>query len=242
MAELQIEPNRSALIQTAADMAVISLRDMLSYGNNVSWVLAGGSTPLDIYKRLSEYYMNKVDWSKIQFFLGDERIVPLHDPQSNWQQISQIFLDKLDIEKDHKHRPLYELSAEEAAKSYTQTLEALKHDDIGVPRLDYLWLGIGEDGHTLSLFPGNSAANQQSLVVPVHDSPKPPPDRISLSLDSLSNVGECLIIVSGAEKSEAFKKAQAMDPSLPIVQAVNVIEKFGGKVKWLVDEQVSVSI
>jgi 6-phosphogluconolactonase len=239
MAEIQIELNRAGLIEVAANMAANSLTNFLISNDRVCWALAGGNTPLQIYKKLADSYQTEIDWHRIDFILGDERIVPLHDKDSNWQQINNVFFDKLDIKKEAQQRPLYELSAEEAAKSYGQTLEKLKTNDEGLPKIDYMWLGMGEDGHTLSLFPGDDIANMEVLVVPVHNAPKPPPDRISLSLKALRNVKECLIIIVGLEKSEALKKAISQDSSLPIVQAVNTIEMSGGKVTWLVDKQAA---
>jgi 6-phosphogluconolactonase len=188
------------------------------------------------YKLLAEQYRDSVDWSKVTVVLGDERCVPLNHPDSNWFQIASAFLGTIPLSDSNKLRPPYELPAGQAAEQYGSLLESLPHNDQLIPRFDLVWLGIGEDGHTLSLFPGHPALTvTTSLVIPVHDSPKPPPDRLSLTFYALANTTHCFIMASGPAKSEIIAQAMADNSALPIVQAINVVEANGGTVRWLLD-------
>jgi 6-phosphogluconolactonase len=118
----------------------------------------------------------------------------------------------------------------------------LLEDKQDIPKLDLVWLGMGEDGHTLSLFPGQEFLDESSeLVLPIHNSPKPPPDRISLSLKALKNVTQCFILAQGAGKAEVVARALKQDLSLPIARAIKTIESGGGKVNWIIDKAASTS-
>lgn len=107
---------------------------------------------------------------------------------------------------------------------------------IDPPRLDLVWLGVGPDGHCLSLFPGFPELEAvDRAVVGVHGAPKPPPDRISLTLAALTGANRLVVLVSGAEKADAVAKARAGDASLPITRAVATVQDAGGSVTWLLD-------
>ena len=107
---------------------------------------------------------------------------------------------------------------------------------IDPPRLDLVWLGVGPDGHCLSLFPGFPELEVvDRAVVGVHGAPKPPPDRISLTLAALTGANRLVVLVSGAEKADAVAKARAGDASLPITRAVATVQDAGGSVTWLLD-------
>jgi 6-phosphogluconolactonase len=111
--------------------------------------------------------------------------------------------------------------------------------DNGLPRFDLLWLGLGEDGHTLSLFPQHSGLSPSSeLVVPIHESPKPPRDRISLSLRALQGTQNALVLASGPDKKQAVMDAKT-NFSLPISLATSIIATHEGTVQWLVDKDAA---
>lgn len=108
------------------------------------------------------------------------------------------------------------------------------------PRLEVVWLGVGPDGHCLSLFPGRPEVEVgDRLVVPVHGAPKPPPDRVSLTLAALSGVERLVVLAAGAEKAAAVARARAGDPELPITRAVATVEAAGGTVTWLLDRSAA---
>lgn len=217
-------------------MAVTRISEAIRNEGRATWVLAGGRVPMVAYGMIAGKADEAVDWSKVSFLIGDERCVPFDDPESSWSQIEDALLSHLDLSPSVK-RPSTERSAEEAADNYETYMSHLPHDSRGYPVLDHVWLGIGEDGHTLSLFPGHpSLEPTEEFVIPVHDSPKPPPDRISLTLAALRGARDCLVITAGEGKADIVRRAFDGDTSLPIVQAINEIEAAGGTVTWLLDE------
>lgn len=231
MNNLHVYDDKTALAEAIAQKTIDILSQVINERSSAVWVLAGGSTPLLAYDIIAQKYANALDWSRVTVVLGDERMGPLDDFNNNWHAIFQI-LNKLPFKKI---RPDSTLTAEESAEQYAHELQKLpkKHD--GVPRLDVMWLGIGPDGHTLSLFPNhNSIIPTSKLVIPVHDSPKPPPDRISLSLRALLGVESALVIASGNDKRNAIASALS-GKRLPITLATDIIATHGHRVDWLVD-------
>jgi 6-phosphogluconolactonase len=239
MAEIKIVSDKAAIAASAAETACIELAKAIEHKGRANWVLAGGSTPIAAYGLINSKYINRLDWRAVRFLIGDERCVPKGSPEANWVSINQSLLSKLSINVEQMLIPKYDLNAELAATDYISQLELLKIENNNSPRLDHVWLGIGEDGHTLSLFPGQTALNLTELVVPVHNSPKAPADRISLSLYGLKNVGSCLVIASGETKSKIVASAIKQDEDLPIVNVCRQIENNGGQVTWLLDQEVA---
>jgi 6-phosphogluconolactonase len=226
--------NAEDLAREVAGRTCDVLRQALSAKDKVLWVLSGGTAPMKAYEVIASQYSSALDWSKVVFAIGDERCVRSGSEDSNWEQIRKVLLYKLPVDEHNLLKPRYDLSAEEAAADYSAQLSALKSGD-KLP-IDLLWLGMGEDGHTLSLFPNNPALNNdKATVVPVHDSPKPPPNRISLSLGALAAAKHCFVIVRGQEKTASLTRALQGDTDLPVVKVCEAILRGGGKVTWLVD-------
>ena len=205
--------------QFVTEQSVQILREAITKYGHATWVLAGGSTPNIAYQYIAANYMDSIDWEKVAFIIGDERIGPLDDANNNWSNIEQIFLRF--ITNARFLRPKSYLTAEEAAVDYTQQLITLPKNHNDTPRFDLTWLGMGEDGHTLSLFPNHSDFNPEdtALVSPVHNSPKPPSDRISLTLYALQGSTKTFIIATGNAKQSSAIEAQKESSSLPIALA-----------------------
>ena len=222
---IQTYDSAAAVAEAAAQQAVELLHDAVHAHGSATWVLAGGTTPNLAYSILASGYVDRLDWSKITFVIGDERIGPLNGPDNNWQAIEELFLQH--VPEATFLRPKSDTSAEEAAAEYEQHLKAL-------PRFDLVWLGMGPDGHTLSLFPEHTdfAALDTRLVVPIHNSPKPPADRISLTLHALHTSEQIVVIATGESKRDALAQALTPGSHLPVAQAAAVKENT----LWLVDE------
>lgn len=218
--------------EALAKQTVAALQKSMDEYSSVTWVLAGGSTPLAAYKVIADKYQETVDWSKVTIIMGDERIGPLDGPDNNWRAVHEIIGSLPTV----KLRPRSDLPAEEATFDYEQQLAALPLGDSGVPRLDVVWLGVGQDGHTLSLFPQHeSMLPSGGLVTAVHDSPKPPADRISLTLRALQGALNVFVIATSADKQPAVNEALHRGHS-PIAVATNIVETHGGTVTWFVDK------
>lgn len=235
MANLQVFDDSTQLAKAAAKLTIDILKETIDDYDRAVWVLAGGTSPLLVYKTIVANYRNAVNWTKVTVVIGDERIGPLDGLDNSWQAIDAI-IGGLPITK---LRPMSDLSAEEAAEDYSQQLMNLPKADSGLPRFDLIWLGLGQDGHTLSLFPRHeSLLPSNGVVIPVHHSPKPPKDRISLSLRALQGAQNAIIIASGADKKDAVTKAQKSS-NLPIALAASIIETHDGNITWLVDKSAA---
>lgn len=176
-------------------------------------VLAGGTTPGHIYQMLAK---EPYDWSQWEFYLGDERCLPVDSTERNSQMALDTFLNHIDVPVENIFFIPAELGAEEGAKAYAATIQNK------LP-FDMVLLGMGEDGHTASLFPGH-IHNEKELTHAVYNSPKPPSDRVSLSASCLSNSDQVLMIVTGAGKKECVDAWKNAEP-LPIAQ-ISAITKL----------------
>jgi 6-phosphogluconolactonase len=225
------------LAEAAARAAVADLEAAVEAHGTATWVLAGGGTPVAAYRRLAASDLRAgVEWERIRVAMGDERCVPVTDPDSNWGQAAAALLDHVPVPASHLLRPQGELGAEAAADAYQAALAGLPPAPGGSPRLEVVWLGVGEDGHCLSLFGGRPELEvDDRLVVAVHDSPKPPPDRVSLTLAALAGTERLLILAAGAAKAEPVARARAGDDRLPVTRAVAAVRAAGGSVTWLLD-------
>jgi 6-phosphogluconolactonase len=177
--------------------------------------LAGGTTPERCHELLAELVD---DWSRVHVWLSDERAVPPDDPDANFAMVRRSLLDRIDIAPANVHRVLGELGADAAADAYERELrEQVVGGPDGLPLLDVVMCGMGPDGHTCSLFPGRPEAEvDDRLVVPVHDAPKPPPDRVSFTLPLLHAATRLLLLVSGEAKRAALDRVRAgADPATP---------------------------
>lgn len=159
-------------------------------------VVAGGSTPKRAYRLLAE---RPLAWGRVTVLFGDERCVPPSDPESNYRMAKQELLDR--VHPGSVHRMPAELGAEEGAQLYDRVVR-------GLSPLDLVLLGMGPDGHTASLFPGHPALDAPGCAAPVHGAPKPPPDRVSLTLGALREARRVVFLITGDDKAEALARAQ----------------------------------
>ncbi|MDO4909776.1 MAG: 6-phosphogluconolactonase [Corynebacterium sp.] len=182
--------NRDALMdKAAADIA--ALINSVEGPSHV--VLTGGTVGVGTLERLRD---QKIDWSQVHIYFGDERNVPLNDPESNEGQARAALLDHIDIPEQNIHGwRMGELSLEEACERYATLLPA---------KFDLHLLGMGGEGHINSLFPDTPAVKEETkLTLPVTDSPKPPAERGTLTLPAVHRAKEIWLLVSGPEKAEA---------------------------------------
>jgi 6-phosphogluconolactonase len=192
-----------AVAQRAADTV-----ERLAAGREVFHLaLAGGSTPERCHELLAE---RDIDWSRVHIWESDERAVPPDDEESNFLMIRRSLLDRIEIPEANVHRVAGERGAEAAADAYEAELRA-------VGRLDVVMCGMGPDGHTMSLFPGHPEVGiEDRLVVAVHDSPKPPPDRVSFTLPVIRDARHTMLLAAGGSKADALGRVlERIDPATP---------------------------
>lgn len=170
--------------------------------------LAGGTTPERAHELLAPLVS---DWGHVHLWVSDERAVGPEDDDANWKMVRRSLLDRIEIPDENLHRVLGEEGAEIAAAGYDAEIRGLvPAGPHGVPAFDLIMAGMGPDGHTLSLFPGHPELDiTDVLVAPVHDSPKPPPDRVTFTLPLVYASPRVMLLVAGAEKAEALARVLA---------------------------------
>jgi 6-phosphogluconolactonase len=175
--------------------------------------LSGGTTPGRTHELLAR---ELEDWANVEVWFADERCVGPEDPESNYRMVADTLLGTAAIAPAHVHRMEGELGPADGAARYARALRehAPLGDDRQLPVLDLIVLGIGPDGHVASLFPGSATlhADEGELCLGVSDSPKPPPQRITLSLAVLHAARRCLLLATGASKADAVS-AMLAEPS-----------------------------
>jgi 6-phosphogluconolactonase len=238
MAKINVYPSNQELAEAAAKNTVDTLKAAVDNKGHAIWVLSGGTAPQAAYGVIADKYSDYVDWQNVYLLIGDERTVEIDSEDSNWEQI-KTNIDKLNFKKENISLPPYTKDNVSDAKSYSDKIEEL-FSSLNSNEIDLLWLGMGEDGHTLSLFPGQSVIDDTSgaLVLDVDNSPKAPPKRITLSLKAIENVAECFCLTSGASKKDVFIKVKAENIDLPIVRVTQFLEKHATSVQWFIDENV----
>lgn len=199
----QVFATADALQADAVKMISAAAQSAISARGEFHIVLAGGGTPRAVYESLAGM---RTDWSAWHIYFGDERCLPPNHPERNSSMALQAWLRHVNI----PHMQIYmipaELGAVRASQEYAKLLQGLDYFDL-------VLLGLGEDGHTASLFPGQECGADPSdpTVLAVHDAPKPPAERVSLSAWRLSRARQVMFLVAGAGKRDAVNKWRAGD-------------------------------
>ncbi len=210
-------PDPQALACAAAGFIAGRIAAVMAERNRCHLALAGGGTPRAAYLLLRDM---AVDWSRLHIWFGDERCLPVGHAGRNDAMANRTLLQRAQLPAAQLHSIPAELGPIAAARLYSGQLSAIE-------RLDIVLLGIGEDGHAASLFPGNAAMEIDAPAVPVCDAPKPPSQRVSLSLKTIRQAGERIVLVAGGGKSEPVARILAGE-SLPAAMI--------GEAIWFVDK------
>jgi 6-phosphogluconolactonase len=209
------------VLETAEEVAAAAAGEIaaaIGSGAARTVVLAGGSTPRRAYELLAD--IPNVAWGRVTILFGDERCVPANHADSNYRMAREALLDR--VAPATVHRMPAELGPDEGAELYSPVVASLAP-------LDFVLLGVGEDGHTASLFPGHPALDAKGWTLGIHDSPKPPPERVTLTLPVLRAARRVLILATGAGKADAVAKAKRGEvPSGMIAGA-----------RWLIDREAA---
>jgi 6-phosphogluconolactonase len=208
-------PDAETVAQRAAAHIERQLRQAREARGVAQLALSGGTTPGRCYELLGA---DTEDLDGVEVWFADERCVGPQDEESNYKLAADTLLERAQIPPERVHRMLGELGPEAGARSYAQELArdvvTASTDDTHPPVLDLIVLGIGPDGHVASLFPGAATldAGVGAVCLGVHDSPKPPPERITLSLAVLQAARECVLLATGPSKADAVS-AMLGEPS-----------------------------
>ncbi|MGZ3715498.1 MAG: 6-phosphogluconolactonase [Ktedonobacterales bacterium] len=234
---LEILENPQAVARRGADLFARLSTDAIPRSGEFRVALSGGSTPRTLHTLLaSDPYRDLIDWSKVQFYWGDDRYVAPDDPESNFRMAYDTLLQFIPIHEAQMHRIHTELpDASAAADLYEQELrEDFRLAPGELPRFDLIFLGIGPDGHTCSLFPHTAALKVTDRLVVANYVPKLHTDRITLTFPVINNAANVVFLVAGADKASALSVVLEGPPD-PEEYPAQLVVPTDGDLYWLVD-------
>jgi 6-phosphogluconolactonase len=207
---LRVFPDAEAVARYAADAVAGRIGDARRDGRDLHIALAGGSTPKRAYELLADI---EGSWKHVHLWLGDERCVPEDHPESNARMVRESLYANARAEPPELHAVPAPEVPEDAAWLYGLELR----ERVPAAIFDIVLLGMGPDGHTCSLFPGHPVLDvAHALVAPVRNSPKPPPERVTLTLPVVRAARFTLLLATGEEKRDSLARALAGDQAIPL--------------------------
>lgn len=233
-AELIVPGDYDATLHYSVDHFITLCRDAVQDHGAFYVALSGGSTPKAIYELLSNReYNDEIEWEKVHLFWSDERSVAPDHADSNYHMAMKAGFAKMDIPPDHIHRMVAEADIEENAHAYEKTIRKV----LGDRTFDLVMLGMGEDGHTASLFPGTEALKAKGAAVP-NFIPEKKTWRMTLTFETINAASHIVFYVMGASKKEMLARVFSTPPSLPC-QKIGTIDN---PALWIADEAASSAI
>ena len=211
--DVVVEPDADRLAAAVAGALVERLGAAQAARGTASVVLTGGGIGIAVLEQLAARTGDRLDWTAVDVWWGDERFVPQDDDDRNEKAARQALLDVVGVPESRVHAmPPSDggfAEPEDAAAWYAGELATAAPPGRELPRFDVLLLGIGPEGHTASIFPASPAAHDQRAVFAVHDCPKPPPTRVSLGFSAINTADEVWLVVAGEDKAPAVARAVA---------------------------------
>ena len=241
---VEVVRNPEVLAQRSAEMFIADARKAIEAKNIFYVAVSGGQTPEQFFLLLGEMpQSNSLPWNKIHLFWVDERIVDADSPWSNYKLAADTFLSKVAIPQENIHRiPTEDEDFEAAARSYEQTIRAVFNLEAGeLPTFDLIFLGVGGEGHTGSLFPGSYAAfDTDDLACAVYTLDEKP-NRITLTPPVLCAASHLVVLASGREKADILKEVLTGEPD-EVKYPIQMLWPVLDKVTWLVDSDAAQSL
>jgi 6-phosphogluconolactonase len=224
----------------AARIAEIAVESVEARGR-FSVALSGGTTPRRIYELLAgEAFRTRIDWSKAHVFFGDERCVPPDDEESNYRMANETLLSLVNVAREHVHRMIGEGDAVANARLYEDELRAY-FGDTAAPAYDLITLGMGDDGHTASLFPHSPALDARGAWVVANRVEKLGAYRLTLTANVINHAAHVMFVVTGAGKAERLREVieGERDPHRLPAQLINPSD---GSLEWFIDRAAAVKL
>jgi 6-phosphogluconolactonase len=237
MTNLHIYQRTQELYEQAAVLFTRSANDAIAGQGHFTVALSGGSTPRSVYSLLAQgnLRMQPIAWPYVHVFWGDERCVPPTHPDSNYRMAYEALLSHIPIPPENIHRIHADLAPLEAAYNYERTLrEAFSLAPDGTPCFDLVFLGMGPDGHTASLFPGTSGLQEKNRLVVAHYVEKLASWRVTLTARVFNAAARVAFLVAGADKAATLKEVLE-GPSQPDRLPSQLIQPAPENLQWFID-------
>jgi 6-phosphogluconolactonase len=221
---LHIHETLEQTAQAAAEFMLARARQALEARNTLSLALSGGSTPRALYAHMRHW---ELPWQQVELCFGDERCVPPEHPESNARMVRETLVGPAGIPEAQLHRIHGELSPQQGARDYEDTLRSVFGAELGVPCFDIVLLGLGTDGHTASLFPHSPALTERKAWVAPNVAPNLSSARITLTYPVLNGARTILFLVSGADKAHAVREVLEGNASVADIPALGIAPSAG---------------
>jgi 6-phosphogluconolactonase len=243
--DIRIHSDGQAWAEAAAEFVLEVGKEAVRANGRFLIALSGGTTPETLYRALtSPAFADRFDWSRTTFFFSDERCVALDDPRSNYALARRALFIPLKIASSQVYRmPGESPDPQAAASEYEQQLRLATKTSLSAhPSLDLILLGLGEDGHTASLFPGAPVLRDHQRVIAITQSPKGPPTRLTMTLGVINRASVIMFLVTGARKAGVVKAI--LDPKTEAERRypASLVEPEQGRLIWFLDRSAAAEL
>ncbi|MBO1224135.1 MAG: 6-phosphogluconolactonase [Candidatus Scalindua sediminis] len=237
---IHVYPNKEKLVAATTERVINLIGQAIQENGLCNIALAGGNTPREVYSMLAaNSYRDRVDWNGLHLFWGDERMVPPEHQDSNFRMVQQTLLEHIKIPDGNVHRIRGEITPEQAASEYAELLHNSFRKDS--PRFDLILLGIGEDGHTASLFPDTDAIEECERHAVAVFVPRLNTWRVTLTLPVLNAAREVIFLVSGNSKSNIIQRIMNIKQPTKDLPAT-MVNPENGTLRWMLDSDAAALI
>ncbi len=233
--ELHIFHNLERLSRHVANLFIEQSNRVIRERNRFLVALNGGSTPARLLELLATGYRDQIEWSKVHAFWGDERCVSPTDSGSNFKQANDLLLSRVPIPQENIHRVKGELDPIAAAKDYAETLKQFAEPRLNFPRFDFVLLGMGEDGHTASLFPDSPVQVTEPVIAVTANYQDRPANRVTLTQLVFNQARMVVFMATGEKKANTLAQVLS-DRYNPAQYPVQRIDPQDDQLIWLVDD------
>lgn len=233
MKEIKIFSSPLDLAEKFAEELARTINDSAAAKKTFTLALSGGSTPKILFSILGDQYSDSISWEHVHFFWGDERCVTPEDSESNYGMAKKQLLEKIEIPPSNIHRIMGEKDPFEEAIRYSNEIACYTREKSGLPQFDMIILGLGEDGHTASIFPDNKRLLYSDKICEVAVHPENFQKRITITGKVINNAENVVFLVTGAKKAEVV--AEIIDKTKDSAYPAALIEPGNGVLKWYLD-------
>lgn len=236
--EIRVFNDVENLSRAAANLFTAQAAESITKRNRFLVALNGGNTPMRLFQLLATDHRDQVDWKRVHVFWGDERCVPPDDAGSSYGQARDALLSRVPIPGSNIHRIMGELGPVETSGNYSLTVRRFASPPLEWPRFDLVYLGMGEDGHTASLFPGSPVEEAEPVIPVTAHYQDRPANRVTLTPAVFNSARRVIFMVTGAKKAVTLAEVLSAryNPGQYPAQRINPKD---GELIWLVDEEAA---